>query len=623
MKQKIVKIDLEQGKTSIQPITNRFRRLFLGGRGINIRLLLDLAPCGADPFDPSLPIIIGCGLLTGLPCPSASRCSITGKSPESGLLGDSNLGGHFGAALKRTGFDHLILTGKSKEPCYILVEPDQITLCPASELWGLDTFEVTKTLKKRHGHTAQVLCIGPAGENLVRFACVRHDLKSTAGRGGLGALLGHKKVKAIVVRRGPRPWIAKESELKKLTKRLNSRLQQTRTREVLHKLGTPFLYDLHNFSGVLRTLNGQFNQFKEGKKLRSAALKKFYTGHQACFGCKIVCRHTYCIQDKSGSGQDITGVGPEYGTLGAFGPICGITEPIAIFKINDLVNRLGLDSSSTGNIIAWAMELYQRGILSSKETGGLDLTWGNQEAVLTLIGQIAHCQGFGALLAQGAIIAAQEIGQGSDRYLMWVKNTLQSDSVDLRGFLGFALGVATSTRGADHLRSRPTMEALSLSAQQLEEIYGQPCAPDPQLSLGKARMVVASECEYALGDALGICRFAQRFNSPDHLDIKDLGQLISLATGMEFSEQELIQTGERIITLERLFLVREGVSKKDDWLPPRYFKEPMPRGRLQGTKIAPEQFSDLLDEYYRLHGWDEQGRPGKQRLAELDLEEFQ
>ena len=403
------------------------------------------------------------------------------------------------------------------------------------------------------------------------------------------------------------------------SRELNQIIKKTKTTEVLHQYGTPVLFDLHNLRGMVRTLNGQLNRFKDGRGLRSSHLKGYYNKTSGCFACPIRCQHSYKIQDNEKG--ELTGDGLEYGVLGSFGPVCGIKNLEAIFKINDLLNRYGLDASSTGNLIAWVTELFQRGMITEKETGGLSLNWGDEHNIIELIRQIVERRGFGNLLADGAKVALEKLGEESKKYLKWSKYLPQSDSVDVRAFKGFALGVATSTRGADHLRSRPTLEALNLSDEDLMSVYGKGVSSDPTSYQGKAHMVRWSEINFALADALGICRFAQKFNSINHLGVEEFSKLIYYATGMQFSPDELFEIGERIITLERLFLKREGIDRINDTLPDRYFDEPMPLGQLKGERIDRDAFNQMLDDYYKLHHWDiDTGNPSDDLLKDLGLD---
>ncbi|MBI5789577.1 MAG: aldehyde ferredoxin oxidoreductase family protein [Candidatus Schekmanbacteria bacterium] len=618
---KIAFIDLKEFRVDFQIISAEMRRFFLGGRGINTSLLYKLVNPKMDSLSPDNPLIVGGGLLTGMTGPATARCSISGKSPETQLLGISNIGGHFGAALCQTGIYHLVLRGKAETPVYLLIEEGNINFKAAGNLWGKDSIETMYILKNLYGASSESLCIGQAGEALVRFAGIRHGWKNTAGRTGMGCLMGSKNIKAIVVKgKGIIP-AAHPRELQEYVRNINVKLRKTNTRNVLHEYGTPFLYDLHNQAGVIRTHNGQQNKFEDGRCLSSAILKKkYYVEKKACFACPVACRHRYQI--KEGRFKGVYGEGPEYGTLGAFGAICGIKDIESILAINDILNRYGLDSCSTGNIIAWAMELFQRGIINEKDTNGLNLSWGREETVIELIHQIARRDGFGALLADGARLSSARIGKGSERYLIWSKYLPQSDSVDVRAFKGFALGVATASRGADHLMSRPTMEALNLSGAMLRQIYGgaEEIASSQTSCQGKARMVWWSEINYALADALGLCRFVQKFNSIDHLGVEEFSRLIYLATDMKISPAELFETGERIVTLERLYLQREGITRKDDTLPDRYFDEPMTIGQFKGERLERDSFNKMLTEYYLLHGWDvDSGVPKKETLTTLGL----
>ncbi|WP_051261678.1 aldehyde ferredoxin oxidoreductase family protein [Desulfovibrio inopinatus] len=612
----ICSIDLSTRMIESTPVDADLSRRYLGGRGIHIRLLYDLVSPGMDPLAPEAPLLVGAGPLAGLPCPSAARTNVTGKSPESWFLADSNFGGHFAPAMRKAGFDHLVLTGKSDEPCLILLENNTASIQDASGLWGKDSIATMELLKERYGKRAQIACIGPAGENLVRFACIRHGYKSAAGKGGLGCLMGSKRIKAIVaLGHTPLP-IHNPEGLRALNKKLTDRIKASRTREILHTLGTAYLFDLHNFSGVVRTHNARFSKFPQGKGLRSRSLAKRYDGHRACFGCAIGCRHTYLRPDTSCHSR---GVGVEYGTLGAFGPICGITDPETILHLNDLTNDLGLDSCATGNLIGWAIDLFQEGLLTTTDTDGLELSFGDGPTIVRLVEDIAYRRGFGSTLADGPKELMEHFPKEATDRLVQVKNSTQTDSVDVRAFKGFALGVATSTRGADHLRSRPTMEAINLDAATLEKFYGRSIPTDPDAYDGKAFMVWRSELEYALGDALGLCRFVQRFNSPDHISPDEIRQLLNLACGIDLTAEELENAAERILTTERLFLNREGITRRDDTLPPWVFT-PIQDGPRKGAYIDRERFEAMLDEYYSLHGWDPQtGRPTQETLRRLGI----
>jgi len=615
--QKFVFIDIAAKACTEEEISPTLRSLFLGGRGINMYLLCKNTSSRTRPLGPENPLIIGAGLLAGTPAPCGARCSLSGKSPETGLLGDSNIGGFFAARMRKAGYDHIVITGVSQTPVYIFIHDGRVFFKDASHLWGKDTLETARILEQSHGRSAQALVIGPAGENLVRFATVRHGLKNTAGRTGMGCLMGSKRIKAIVVKGTRRLSLEDPDTMRQYSRELVSRIKQTRTTEVLHRYGTPFLFDLHNRMGIVRARNGQHSVFKQARALRAAYIKRYATQSKGCFSCPIRCQHSYTFRHTDGREETVHGM--EYGVLGSLGPVCGIGDTDAIFSMNDMLNRAGLDASSAGNIIAWVIELFQRGIITEADTGGLRPQWGDSACVKQLISAIIHRQGFGNLLADGARIASKALGGGTEQYLTWSKYLPQSDSVDVRAYKGFALGVATATRGGDHLRSRPTLEALNLSEDDLLRVLGEPVSGDPTSYRGKAFMVWWSEIQYALADALGICRFAQKFNSTDHLGIEEFGRLIFYATGMDLSTDELITAGERILTMERLFLQREGISRKHDSLPQRYF-EPMPDGPHAGELIDNTAFNRMLDTYYSLHGWEQDtGNPTQSTIEHLNL----
>ncbi len=608
---RIAMVDLTDGSAQTWTADSSLRRRCLGGRGVNVALLLEHCPAGVDPLDPANPLIVGVGPLVGLPCPSPARTQLTAKSPESGLLADSNIGGFFGPTMRRAGFDHVVVRGQADQPAYLLIEGGRVSIRSAADLWGLDTVACEQRLQAAHGAKAQVLCIGPAGENLVRFACVRHGLKSAAGKGGLGCLMGAKRLKAIVAEPGGSLPVADRQGLLSLTRALNQRLGASRTTETLREYGTAFLFALHNYGGYVRTRNGQSSRFARGARIAPMRLAKSYTGRSACFGCRIGCRHQYVRPDGA------PGEGVEYSTVGLFGPNCGVDDPNAIFAANDLCNDLGLDVSATGSIIGWVMECAEKGLVDAAGAEGSDLRFGDAQAMLQLIRDIALRRGFGDVLADGMREAAACFGPEAEALCVWSKRSSQTDPVDVRAFRGFALGVAVSTRGADHLRGRPTLEALMLSPERLRDFYGGDISPDPRSCLGKALMVFTAENEYALGDAAGICRFAQRFNSPDHVSPEELRQLVALATGLAFTPEAFMEIGERMLIHERLFVAREAGGAVPDGLPPLYFK-PVADGPLAGVRLDADEFQSMLKEYYALRGCDpDTGAPTLATLRRL------
>ena len=613
---KIAFVDLQKRTTTIEPVPPALRRTFLGGRGMNMHLLSQYDTAHLDPFSPENPLIFGAGLLTGT-LGFGSRINITSKSPESGHLGDSNMGGDFGAELVKAGLSHLVITGKSPKPVYLLIRNRSIDILDACEIQGLDTVETQRKIRRDlEDPKTQIACIGPAGENLVRFAAIRSGLKSAAGRTGMGAVMGSKNLKAVAVRGTldidifdpQRYWPYYLSNLRRL---MTSKWVQT-----LGKQGTPVLFRLANAAGFLSVRNNQETTIgDQGCLLEAEALEPYSTGMLACFSCPAHCRHRFSVGEGPYAG--IRGEGPEYASIGSLGTKLGNLDLKNIISAVELCNRYGLDTISTGSYIAWAMELFQRGIIDQKTTD-MPLAWGDGKGILDLIRKIALRQGFGHILAEGPY-AERVFGPESRRYLLGVKN-FPIEMTDERVPKSFALGMATSTRGACHMRSRPSIDVLGLPQEVLNKIYGGPVSSDLGSYYGKGRMVWWHELLNAVCDSLGFCRFLTVFSSPHAPQYRQFSKLIALATGLHITPKALKTVGERIYSLERMILGREGLSRPDDTLPERYFDEPIREGPAKGAVIAREDFDGMLDEYYRLHGWDENGIPEKHTLKRLGLD---
>jgi len=610
-------VDLDKGSVEIKPISPELRRKYLGGRGVNMALLSQTYSPDLDPFAADNPLIFGAGLLTGT-LGFGSRINISAKSPESGHLGDSNMGGEFGAALVRAGLSHLVIRGKSPSPVYLLVRDGLVQLRDAGKWKGLDTVETQKGIRAEVGDDkVQVACIGPAGENLVRFAAVRTGLKNAAGRTGMGAVMGSKNLKAVAVRGTLDIQVAEPLKYLNYYKRLLKRIMGTKWVHALGAQGTPLLFRLANASGFLSVRNNQFTSVgKEGYRLEAEALEPYSTGMVACFGCPAHCRHRFSVRE--GPYRGTRGEGPEYASIGSLGSKLGNLDLENILHAVELCNRYGLDTISTGSYIAWAMELYQRGIIG-RETTGIPLEWGDGEAISALLHMIAHRKGFGDVLAEG-FFARKALGDASGEYLLQIKG-LPIEMTDERLPKSFGLGLATSTRGACHMRSRPSMDVLGLPETILEKFYGGPVGNQYTSYRGKGRMVWWHECLNALCDSLGYCRFLSAFSSPHALQYRQFSRLIELATGLKMPSKELRKVAERIYTLERMLLVRDGMSRKEDTLPRRYFEEPVSSGPAKGAVVTRDDFDRMLDECYSLHGWDENGVPRRRTLQRLGIKE--
>jgi len=617
---KIAYINLTDGTVAQKPIPKEARTSYLGGRGVDMYLLYNHVKPKVDPVSPENVLFIGAGLLCGIPCLGSGRGDIAAKSPLTGAIGDSNIGGFFTPELRLAGFDHLVISGKAAKPVYIWINDGEISIEDASHLWGKDTFE-TQTIIRNDQDDQEIksIVIGAAGENLVRFANVRTGMKNSAGRTGMGAVMGSKNLKAVAVRGTTSLEFSHPDELLDYCKEMNDMIISTRWAKAQSKWGTMIIYSNTNTAGLIRTKNFQLNRLEDGEGLEPENIDRYSIGTAGCYGCVVHCRHRYVLNE--GPHAPLFGEGPEYTSLGAFGTMVHCKNMETILVANHLVNKYGLDTLETGGLIAWAMELYEKGMLSEKQTDGLKLEWGNENVVFELIRRIALREGFGNVLADGFKNAIAKVGQGSDYYAIQVKGMSNLHS-DERPTPSFALGIATSTRGADHLRSRPAIDMYGLPEELLKEVYEGPVASDYTSYEGKSRMIWWQERLYALTDSIGVCKFQTVFCAVHAPNWNEYSKLIRLATGIEFSKAQLMEIGERIYTLERLFNLREGFTRKDDNLPERYFKEPTPIGLpvAKGKKIDKAQFEKMLDEYYALHDWDREGVPKKETLEKLGLD---
>ncbi len=609
-RKRLAKIDLTERKVEVEELPEGIVTKFLGGRGMNMYLLAKRFHPRIDPLGPENPLVFGIGYLTGT-LSLGGRMNVSAISPETGYLGDANMGGDFGAELAYTGLSHLVISGRSENPVYLSIENNRIEIRDARPLIGLDTVQTQKAIRHELGDKKiQVACIGLAGENLVRFAGVRSGLKSSAARTGMGAVMGSKKLKAIAVRgtqdlpvRDPRGLLSYYQDLVK-------GLMERKWVQALGRFGTPLMVATGNAIGLLAVHNHQRTSVGEaGSALVAENLDRYSTGMVACRSCPVHCRHRLRIND------DITGEGPEYASVGSMGWKIGSLNLDNILHAAELCNRYGLDTISTGSYIAWAMELYQRGIIDEKVVG-FPLDWGDREGIEKIIHGIARREGFGDLLAEGSF-ARERLGSKAAEFLLQVKN-LPFEMTDERPTKSFSLGMATASRGACHMRSRPSLDVLMLPSPLLEKLYGGGVSNDFTSYRGKGRMVWWHELLYAVADSLGVCRFMAVFSSPHSPQYKEFCNLITLASGLKISEEDLKKVGERICTLERRMLNLWGIDRRQDRLPDRYF-EPIADGPAEGHRIDPIGFNTMLEEYYDLHGWDRDGRVTQEGIKRLEI----
>jgi aldehyde:ferredoxin oxidoreductase len=536
------------------------------------------------------------------------------------------MGGFFAPELRYAGFDHLVIRGASETPVYLWIHNGSIEIRDASRLWGLDTFETQEAIREELKDPEVKSCaIGVAGENRVRFANVVTGHKNAAGRTGLGAVLGSKMLKAIAVRGTMGITLARPQEALRYDREICNQIANTKFGQIMRRWGTMFIYGVTNSTGLVRVNNFQSNQLPESESIECENIDEHSTGTAGCFGCQLHCRHRYRI--KEGKYAGTYDEGPEYTSQGAWGAEAGCRDFPTILQGNHLVNKLGLDTLETGSLIGWAMELFEKGILTTEDTGGLDLSFGNAAAVIEMIQRIARREGLGDILADGPRGAMRRLPSEAARYCVHVKGMSNLHS-DERPTPSLALGIATATRGSDHLRSRPAIDLYHLPEPFLRKIYGNPVPYDGPLTSdyrdyeGKSWMVFWQEMVYMAVDCIGVCKFHTVFLSPNMPAFEEFSKWLELIPGLEISPRQVWEVAERAYNLERMFNLREGATRKDDWLVDRYFDEKTDRGFdvVRGKSIDREKFKVMLDEYYEHHGWDEEGRVKEETLQRLGLE---
>ncbi|HHW18597.1 MAG TPA: aldehyde ferredoxin oxidoreductase family protein [Firmicutes bacterium] len=606
-------VDLTTKCTSQLAIDERTRSQYMGGSYLGTYLWLEYSRLEVDPLSPANTLVFAPGLLTGYPIIAANRTSVVAKSPLTGLLSESTVGGYFGPKLRSSGLDAIVLRGASPEPCYILVEgddPSEVKLLPAGDLWGLDTFKTAETLKARHGGEVEVAAIGPAGENCVHFACITVGGADTraAGRTGMGAVMGSKNVKAVVIRPGKTPRPKNSKELAEMMRDLASRIREKT--QAFSAYGTAGGVISCEATGDLPIQNWKGGSFPGAARITGQAMAErgMVVGHYTCWGCPIRCGKDVILSAGDRAGQKSHG--PEYETIAAFGSMCLNDDPDYVAAANDLANRLGLDTISAGNVIAFAIECFERGIIS-EDICGRPLRWGDGETILYLLEEIAHKRGIGRLLSRGVRAAAQSLGPLAQEFAVHVKG-LEVPFHDPRAYTSMAVNYATCMRGACHLEGLTYyVESGTYSRSNLgieSEIV-------PSGTEGKAEVAFKMQNFLAAFNSLGLCKFLLRAQvTPD-----EIAGWVRTTFGLEMSGKDLLESGERLFNLRRLCNVALGTTRKDDILPPRLLSQPRPTGKAAG--VLPH-LGKMLDEYYKLRGWDHEGIPTISTLKRLNLLEF-
>jgi aldehyde:ferredoxin oxidoreductase len=607
-------VDLERRQVQRAYTPLKVARAVLGGRGANMYYLYRLLDETKSPLDAEIPLIFGSGPLTGL-VPSAARGNCTSWSPDSGVLMDSNAGDYFPSFLRMNGCDHLVLYGRAVAWTLMIIRNGDVEFRDAGPYVGLDNIDMRDVIQRDLGgvwkRNMSMVNITRAGEKLVLTSGIMAGPKAIYARGGPGAKMGALQLKAIVTLSPTRDLPAAQP-YKPYNRHIAQKLLSTSVvKNALSVTGTPFLYRPRRILGAMGTKNNQETTWTEA--LDAEHLDRYRPGMEGCFRCPVNCRPLNDLNtgesDRYGKGD-----GPEYVTLGKFGPNLGIDTVESVIRLNNICNDLGFDTASMGSAIAWAFELYQRGIITRAHTGGLALEWGDAALVERLLFMTSDREGFGNVLADSA--RAVEKGHypaAALKYRMTVKGLWQSDPHDARILKAFALGLAVATRGMDHLRNRVTLEInakINDDPAFKAELYGGPVSAEPNSYVDKERAVRACENLYAVGDAVGMCRFTTKlFNSPSLPGMEEFQQQLANVTGLTFSLEELDRAGLNIIGLERMINHRLGVRRKDDTLPDRWFDEPNTAGPFKGERIARDEFDRMLSRFYDISDLTDEGVP--------------
>ena len=612
----ICRVDLNDGRETRTAVDLAFSRRFFGGRGANAAWLHDVLSPDLNPLAMDSPLLFGVGPLVGTGFPGAARFNVSGRSPQTGILGDSNAGGRFGPALRRAGIDQLTITGRAAHPVVLLIDDDRAELRDARDLWGLDTSETTDVLCDLFGATRiQVAAIGPAAERGVAFTGIFADRARAAARTGMGRLMASKNLKAIAVRGTREISVADPIRFRDLAARLRERIFAHPEYEIRSRLGTTQLIAALQRMGGLPTRHFQSGLFEYAEDVSGETIEARYKVRSlACESCLIHCSRYLEVNDPRF--PELRFEGPEYEPLAGFTARVGNADlPLALHAV-DRCNRLGLDAITTSEVIAWAMECSERGLIGRAHAGGLDLSFGNGETILILIEQIAAREGFGDLLADGVRLAAEKLEIGRD-LAMHVKG-LELFQADVRAMKAYGLGNAVASRGADHLRSEPWFE-FSGDHEEAVRRYGVPEAADRLAWRGKGLVVKDYEEKAAVADALGICK--NIYNNMEVLDWNETAEMVEAVTGIDISGEEVRRAGERVVNVERMINARFGITRADDTLPRRFLEEPAgPSDSPSAGSIV--ELEPMLDESYHARGWTpDTGLPTEAKLRELGLSE--
>jgi len=598
---KYLKVNLSTGVVGQDPLQEGMAADYIGGLGFGARTLLDMVPKGTEPFSPENILAWWPGPVAGTILPTSSKFGVFALSPLTGIFGFGICSGGFANELKSAGWDGIVVTGRSSKPVYLFVDDGNTELRDATRYWGKTTWETEDLIKEDMGDSAiRVAAMGPASERLVRLGNITTDKNRQVGRSGMGAVMGSKNLKAVAVRGTGDVEVANLDELAKFAADINERCQGLKT-EKYRVYGTPANILVHNRIGCLPTRNFQSGTFENAEEVSGEHMYKTHVKKiLACTNCPVACDHVNEVKDGPYAG---TVASVDYESLGQLGPLCGVSDLNAITKAVALCDELGVDTISAGVTVAWAMECFEKGLLTKDDTDGLDLHFGNGDAMVEAVRRLSLKEGkLGGLLSEGVRRASQTLGKGSDKFAIHCKG-MEWAAYSMRSLQTSTLGFCTSIRGADYLRSGSYQVDVAGKVDRLK------------LDSSRGKIVYEGENQYAIIDSLIICKFTRGV----YTSFDELAKAYSLITGIGMTGQQLVKAGERIYNVAKCFNVRFGARRKDDYPPPRAFEEPMPDDVVKGARIIREEYDSALDSYYEGRGWNKEGIPTKQKLVELGL----
>lgn len=603
---RVLHIDLTTGKTFVEPLNEEYAKKYIGGIGLGIRLWLDYSKPGVEPFSPENPLILTTGPISGTVWPTGGNGhAFVSKSPQSYGVGEAKSHGSFGTELKRAGYDAVIFKGNAEKPVYVWIDDDSVQLLDASHLMGKSPAETEDTIREELGdYYIRVAAIGLAGEKLARIACIINDKTRAAGRTGMGAVMGSKNLKAIAVRGTRDITVAKPDEFMEYVKEFHERMKGPATQKY-RTLGTPENVLVHNAVSCMPTRNYNNSRFEGAEKVSGENLNERFVGKIiGCSSCAMRCEHVCVVAEGPYKG---TVTRMEYEPLWALGPYCGVDRLDAIIKGMDLCNYYGIDAISAGVIVGFAMDCYEKGILTQKDFDGIEARFGNHEALVKLIEKIGKREGVGNILAEGVKVAGEKIGRGAEKLAQHIKG-VEVTGYDLRCLKTAALGFAVSFRGADHNRHGAYAFDVKGKVNRLVA------------EKGRGKLVKDMEDIYTLIDSFIVCKFSR---GTYYKELEDMTKLYNLVTGFEMTTEAMKRAGERINNVAKIFNIREGLGRKDDTLPYKVMHQPIPdEGPSKGAYVTQEELDLLLDDYYAVRGWTREGVPTVEKLKELGMEDL-